>query len=105
MYQYVQPVKVLAALEWLRVNNSLYKDIHINRDWLHDAAQDDADRWEALSAQNCPLPKQEGSNTNTRQQDANHEECARIQLYVYVLVFIVNYAIMYQICAFILFAY
>ena len=75
MYQYVRPVKVLAALEWLRVNNSLYRDIQINRDWLHDATQDDADLWEALSAQNCPLPIQEGSNTNTRQQDANHEEC------------------------------
>ena len=43
MYQYVRTVIVLAALEWLRVNNSLYNDIQINRDWLDDAAQDDAD--------------------------------------------------------------
>jgi DNA replication protein DnaC len=73
MYQYVRPVKVLAALEWLRANNPLYRDVQINGDWLADAAQDDADLWEALSAQHCPLPVQDGSNTNTRQQDANRE--------------------------------
>ena len=38
MYQYVQPPKVLAALEWLRANNPLYRNVKINSDWLDDAA-------------------------------------------------------------------
>ena len=54
MYQYVRPAKVLAALQWLKSSNPLYKDIEINNDWLRDAAQDDGDLWEALSAQHCP---------------------------------------------------
>ena len=56
MYQYVRPSKVLTALQWLKSNNPLYKDIQINNDWLSDAAQDDSDLWEALSAQRCPPP-------------------------------------------------
>ena len=83
MYQYVCPVKVLAALEWLRVMNPLYKDVQINGDWLDDAARDDAELWEALSVQHCPLPVQDGSNSNTRQQDANHENC-KLCMYVCV---------------------
>ena len=50
MYQYVRPAKVLAALQWLRANNPLYKDVKLNSEWLDDAAHDDADLWEALSA-------------------------------------------------------
>lgn len=57
MYQYVRPAKILAALEWLRANNPLYKDVCINSEWQNDAAQDDADLWEALSAQCCPCPQ------------------------------------------------
>ena len=56
MYQYIQPAKVLAALQWVKSNNPLYKDIEINDDWLSDAAQDDAELWEALSAEHCPPP-------------------------------------------------
>jgi hypothetical protein len=32
MYQFVRPAKVLAALQWLKSNNPLYKDIEINSD-------------------------------------------------------------------------
>ena len=78
MYQYVRPVKVLAALEWLRANNPLYKDVKINSDWMDDAAQDDADLWEALSAQ-PPLPVESG--TSTGQGDANQENC-KVQMCV-----------------------
>ena len=49
MFQYVRPANVLAALQWLILNNLLYKDIEISADWLSDAAQDDADLWDALS--------------------------------------------------------
>ena len=54
MYQYVRPSMVLTALQWLKSNNPLYKNIEINSDWLSNAAQDDSDLWEALSAQRCP---------------------------------------------------
>ena len=74
----VQPAKVLAALEWLRVNNPLYRDVQINSDWLNDAAQDDADLWEALSAQ-PPLPVESG--TNTGHGDANQENDCKLCMY------------------------
>ena len=57
MYQYVRPSVVLTALQWLKSNNPLYKDIEINSNWLSNAAQDDSDLWEALSAQPCPPPQ------------------------------------------------
>ena len=56
MFQYVRPAKVLAALQWLKLNNPLYKDIEINNDWTSNAEQDDADLWEAVSAEQCPPP-------------------------------------------------
>ena len=56
MFQYVRPAKVLAALQWLKLNNPLYKDIKINDDWTGNARQDDADLWEAVSAEQCPPP-------------------------------------------------
>ena len=54
MYQYIRPAKVLVALQWLKLNNPLYRDIVINNDWLSDAAEDDAELWEALSAEHYP---------------------------------------------------
>ena len=56
MYQYVRPAKVLAALQWLKLNNPLYKDIEINSDWVSDAAENDSELWEALSLEHCPPP-------------------------------------------------
>ena len=55
IYQYNWPAKVLAALQWLKSNNPLYRDTEIN-DWLSDAIEDDAELWEALSAEHCPPP-------------------------------------------------
>ena len=52
MYQYVQPAKVLAAL---KLNNPLYKDVEMN-DWVSDAAEDNAELCEVLSAEHCPPP-------------------------------------------------
>ena len=51
MYEYVRPDKGMTALRWLKDNNPLYKNIAVNTDWLHDAAQDNGDLWEALSSQ------------------------------------------------------
>jgi len=72
MYQYVRPDKVLAAQERLKANNPLYKEVQNNGDWLCVAA-DDADLWEALSAQHCPL--QDESRTNSGQQDTDLQNC------------------------------
>ena len=55
MYQYIRPAKVLAALLWLKSNNPLCRDMEIN-DGLSDAAVDDAELWEALSAEHYPPP-------------------------------------------------
>lgn len=51
MYEYIRPAKVLAALEWLKNNNPLYRDVEINKRWIDDAAVDDSDLWEAISSQ------------------------------------------------------
>ena len=57
MYQYVRPAKVLAARSTVvKLNNPLYKDVDINCDWVSSAAEDDAELWEALSAEHCPPP-------------------------------------------------
>ena len=56
MYQYVRPAKLLATLQWLKLNNPLYKDVDINSDWVSNAAEDDAELWEALSVEHCPPP-------------------------------------------------
>ena len=51
MYQYIRPAKILAALEWLKKNNPLYKDVRIDQNWVGNAALDDNDLWEAFSSQ------------------------------------------------------
>ena len=56
MYQYIRPAKVLASLQWLKLNNPLYRDIEMNNNWLSNAMEDDAELWQALSAEHCPLP-------------------------------------------------
>ena len=72
MYQYIRPSKVLTAQQWLKSNNPLYKDVEINGDWLNDAAQDDAELWEALSAEQCPLPQSSPkANITTSSQSTN----------------------------------
>jgi hypothetical protein len=83
MYQYVRPAKVLAALHWLKSNNPLYKDVEINSDWLSDAAEDDTELWEALSAEHCPPPPSSPPTTiATSSQSMNGEDIHNI-LYVW----------------------
>ena len=83
MYQYVRPAKVLAALQWLKLNNSLYKDVEINSDWVSDAAKDDTELWEALSAEHCPPPPSSPITaiTLTTSQSMNGEHT---HMYVYI---------------------
>ena len=68
MFQYVRPAKVLAALQWLKLYNPLYKDIEINDDWTSNAGQDDPDLWEAVSSEQCPPP-------STTSQVVSAEQC------------------------------
>ena len=38
MYNYVRPDEVLNALQWLKLNNPMYSDIDVNKDWInHDS--------------------------------------------------------------------
>ena len=74
MFQYVRPAKVLAALQWLKLNNPLYKDIEINDDWTGNARQDDADLWEAISAEQCPPPSS-SPPPSTTSQAVSAEQC------------------------------
>ena len=57
MYEYVQPTKIMVALEWLKANNPLYADVDVNLSWEEDAAQDDSELWEAVFSQ--PRPQQQ----------------------------------------------
>ena len=61
-----------SSLQWLKSNNPLYKDAEINSNWLSDAAQDDAEMWEALSAEQCSPPRSSPTvNITTSSQSKN----------------------------------
>ena len=53
---HIRPTKVLVALQLLKLNNPLYKDVEINSDWVSNAAEDDTELWEVLSAEHYPPP-------------------------------------------------
>ena len=55
MYEYIRPAKVLTALQWLKSNNPLYRNVQINSDWLSHSVEDNRELWEVLSAQHCRL--------------------------------------------------
>ena len=75
MYQYVRPAKVLEALQWLKLNNPLYKDVEINSNWVSNAAEDNAELWEALSAEHCsPPPSSPTVTIPTSAQSMNGEK-------------------------------
>ena len=62
MYKYVRPAKVIAALEWLKVNNPLYQS---------DAAQDDTELWDALSSQHSHCQSSQGVAVQARVDTAS----------------------------------
>ena len=53
MHDYVHPGKVVAALEWLKQNNPLYKDIKINSNWVQDSEECDPELWRAMTNRNA----------------------------------------------------
>ena len=48
IHDYVCPEKVLKALDWLKQNNPLYKEIGINQTWRQDCENSDPELWHAL---------------------------------------------------------
>ena len=50
MYDFIRPDKVIAALEWLKMSNPLYKDIAVNSEWVEQAATDNRTLCNALTA-------------------------------------------------------
>ena len=49
MYKYVHPAAVLSALQWLRENNRLYKDIAVNDNWTEREDAYDEEMWQAVT--------------------------------------------------------
>ena len=49
MYDYVRPDKVISALQWLKANNTLYKDIKINEGWVNDSLTADSELFTGLT--------------------------------------------------------
>ena len=49
IHDYVCPEKVLKALDWLKQNNPLYKEIGINHTWRYDCENSDPELWHAMT--------------------------------------------------------
>ena len=56
----------MAALEWLKNKNPFYKDVTIDHHWVGNAALDDSELWEAISAQ------QQAISTGVEQLTSQH---------------------------------
>ena len=54
--------------------NSLYKDVEINNDRVSNAAEDDTELWEALSAEHCPPPPSSPTTTITMSSQSTNGE-------------------------------
>lgn len=83
MFQHVRPTKVLAALEWLKVNNPLFQDVAINTDWEQQASQDDAEPSFLSTLLNHPV-----KNLKNNQQWINLNRTVSLILVVRIKCFI-----------------
>ena len=72
MYDFVRPNKVIAALEWLKTNNPLYKDIAVNSEWVEQAATDNRTLCNALTAHH------EDADDTTPQGDPEDSHTANV---------------------------
>ena len=74
MYDYVQPAKVLVALQWLIANNPLYRDVLIKDNWQHVAVQDDGDLLQAfLDQESIHSPKDSSLTERDCSVDGNEQ--------------------------------
>ena len=69
IHDYVYPEKVLKALDWLKQNNPLYKEIGINHTWRHDCETSDPELWNAMT-NNRPENQSEIDNVTDRYEMA-----------------------------------
>ena len=73
MYDYVCPEKLIHALEWLKANNPLYADVHVNMHWAAESQTCDSDLFHGLvmlhetNSHDC-VP-------NNTPQEHTHEPC------------------------------
>jgi hypothetical protein len=84
MYDFVDPQKVLDALEWLKQNNPHYQDIDTNPQWVSEAQADDEELWKAMtgepktpenvSGENCPIVVETGYNNIVVRTNSNTVE-------------------------------
>ena len=49
MYQMVRPTVIRNALEWLKTNNKLYKNVVLNQDWETEWETEDNELWTAIT--------------------------------------------------------
>ena len=55
----------------------------IVHDWVSDAAKDDTELWEALSAEHCPPPPSSPTTTITTPSQSMNDEYMHMYVYVY----------------------
>ena len=75
--------KGICSSTMVELNNSLYKDVEINSDWVSDAVKDDTELWEALSAEHCPPPPSSPTTTITKPSQSMNGEYMHMFVYVY----------------------
>ena len=76
MYDYVRPDKVISAIQWLKANNPLYKDVLINQSWVNDSLAIDSELFTGLTE-----PTEESMNTDNvcTGTDESDDACGRPQ--------------------------
>ena len=103
MYSFVRPSEVIIALEWLKNNDPLHKDVNIDQEWIENAIRDDGELWEAISSQQSEGPSQslQPSISDLQQQPQSpkspqHLESNRLSasgklLYLYEMIYLCIY--------------
>ena len=52
MYDFVRPDKVMCALQWLKLNNTLYSNVDINDTWMVDSLDNNDELFTTLTEGN-----------------------------------------------------
>ena len=73
MYDYVCPEKLIHALEWLKANNPLYADVHVNMHWAAESQTCDSDLFHGLVM--LPETNSHDCVPNNTPQEHTHEPC------------------------------
>lgn len=71
-FQYVRPQRILQALQWLKANNQLYKNVFINQTWEEDCANDDIEVWNELTGNITDAENQINSDNTEENEVAGY---------------------------------